>query len=178
MPEIKGISIPNMTEDRKEKFWSKVALTANMDICWLWNGEVKDIKKPYGRFRIDNKYYSATRISFFLCKENPNQFHVLHTCDNPKCVNPNHLFLGTNNDNVQDKVSKGRQARNVAWNKGISTGFLGVKNPAVVLTESQVIKIRNSYVKGVLGTHKLGRMFGVSKQTINDIISKKTWKHI
>jgi hypothetical protein len=104
---------PDITEPimtRLEMFESKVYYS--LDGCHYWLASIN--KKGYGNFRI-NKSRSmgkAHRASYVLYKgEIPKGMQVLHRCDNPSCVNPNHLFLGTNSDNVADKVAKNRQHR-------------------------------------------------------------------
>lgn len=84
-------------------------ILAGPDECWLWFGS----KDPdgYGNFKIDGKQTRANRISYLIHKGDFDPaLYVLHTCDNPPCVNPNHLFLGTKQDNTEDMKSKGRHA--------------------------------------------------------------------
>lgn len=82
------------------KFWTRVKKTSK---CWLWIGDKNE--KGYGRYNNQK----AHRISFSIHnKKLIGNFHVLHRCDNPSCVNPLHLFLGTHKDNMQDKILKRR----------------------------------------------------------------------
>jgi hypothetical protein len=75
--------------------------------CWEWQGKLDCY--GYGVFKVGDKSYKAHRYSYELYKDSfDKSLHVLHRCDNPRCVNPDHLFLGTNRDNIQDKVNKGR----------------------------------------------------------------------
>lgn len=89
--------------------------------------------------------------------------HVCHTCDNPSCVNPDHLFLGTMSENMKDKIKKGRNPR-------------GEKSGLAVLSEKEVLEIRSIYP--ALSCKKLGEKYGVNGNTIFDIIKRRTWTHI
>lgn len=90
----------------QERFNNKVLFCANG--CWEWQGELD--RYGYGKFRCGVHILKAHRYSYELAYgEFDKSLHVLHKCDNPKCVNPAHLFLGTNQDNIADKIQKGRQ---------------------------------------------------------------------
>jgi hypothetical protein len=95
----------------------------------------------------------------------PAEMDVLHSCDNPPCVNPDHLFLGTQRDNNQDMIAKGRQAR-------------GETNGRAKLTEADIASIRERYGAGRASIKSLGEEFGVTKATIRDVASGRTWKHV
>lgn len=132
--------------------------------CWLWNGSVNSW--GYGR-TINNisPERAAHRISFHLHKGPiPRGLLVLHSCDVPRCCNPEHLFLGTNADNMRDMVRKGRRpARR------------GERSSAAKLTAAQVNEIRSSYeLKQTVSS--LSRRFGVSRRTIKFILDGVTWK--
>jgi hypothetical protein len=90
----------------RKRFWSKVSNT-NQKGCWIWQGTVKG-KMGYGGFYYRGKNISAHRYAYYLKtkKTIPKNMCVLHKCDNPRCVNPNHLWLGTNDDNVRDRDKK------------------------------------------------------------------------
>lgn len=90
-----------------ERFWSKVDKSGD---CWEWVGYLNE--KGYGKFRLNNKLQRAHRISYALkYGAIPEGMLVCHRCDNPKCVNPEHLFIGTTTDNARDSISKGRRPK-------------------------------------------------------------------
>lgn len=145
------------------RFWTRVTLG---DGCWLWHGA----HQPDGRGAIGYKgeLTTAPRISWLLhFGEIPNGLHVLHKCDVPACVRPEHLFLGTNLDNIKDAQAKGRL-------KGVGRGTRGEKSPSAKLRESDIIKIRAE-----TGTLKsIGELYGVSLAAIHKIRKRKSWAHI
>lgn len=86
-----------------ERFWARVTKSEG---CWIWDVLATN---GYGTFMVDRKPYKAHRYAYLLThNELPDDLHVCHKCDNPSCVNPDHLFLGTRKDNMQDMVAKGR----------------------------------------------------------------------
>lgn len=151
-----------------ELFWSKVAFTANPDKCWEWGG-YKDAN-GYGRFSHKGLGKSSKlchRVAWTLVYgEVLNNLFVCHDCDNPSCVNPNHLFLGTHTDNMRDMIKKGR------GRKAIMTGE---KNPAVKLTIEKVDSIRERYAGGGVSKAQLAREMGVDPKTIYNIVTNKKW---
>lgn len=164
--------IPEIKESDLQRFWSKVAITANDNFCWNWNGTNRDSKKPYGRmiFMKNGKpnLYSTHRVSYKINYGiDPKEFHVLHTCDNPKCVNPKHLFLGTNADNVKDKVSKKRQARNIAWNKGKNMPEYNLWNNNISkCSEDDYVEMKRMYENGEGSTNSISEKYGCAKKSL------------
>lgn len=133
--------------------------------CFLWAGNQRK-KQGYGGFRLLGKMELAHRVSYALYKGPIKDKHVLHTCDNPNCVNPDHLFIGTHQDNMTDMKNKGR---------GVSHN--GSKHYASKFTENQVKYIKYLLTQGVKQI-TIALMYRVHKGTIQGIASGKTWKHV
>lgn len=95
------------SEEFVSKFWSRVDKSGD---CWLWTAgsASTDPKLQYGKIGVGKKRQYAHRVSWILAYGDPGSLHVLHKCDNPKCVRPDHLFLGTHVDNMKDRDQKGR----------------------------------------------------------------------
>lgn len=146
------------------RFEAKVEKT---DGCWRWLGAKHG--KGYGHFKMptgkgDGRIEKAHRTAYNLyVGEIPDGLMVLHRCDNPSCVNPDHLFLGTNDDNMKDMVAKGR-----------GNGPRGEEQHFARLTEQAVESIRSSGKSGVA----LAAQHKVSPATISDVRNRKTWRHI
>jgi hypothetical protein len=139
----------------EERFFTKVNKT---NTCWLWTaGKDYDL---YGAFKVNGIQYRSHRYSYELhFGEIPKGMCVCHACDNPSCVNPEHLFLGTNVENTADRNNKGRTAKRIGHWKA-------------KLTEEDVVFIRSS----PLGHSELGRQFDVCPQTIFKIRNNLLWK--
>lgn len=143
-----------------EKFWKKVKKTDDPNECWIWTGYKH---RGYGYIRTSRSNLRCHRVVYEITfGEIPEGLIICHKCDNPACVNPNHLFLGTTKDNIDDKVKKGRQSKR--------------ESAPHKLTEKQVKEIRERYIPGVITQTQLGKEFGVSQRAIHKIINRKTWK--
>lgn len=149
------------------RFWAKVQKLSEPNGCWIWiASQSKDL---YGKFKIfeqGKKVDIRAHVyswQLFSGRPVPKGIQVCHTCDHPYCVNPNHLFLGTNKDNVDDMVQKERQAR-------------GEKCGNSILNAHQVKEIRELH--STMGTVKLSLKYNVSPSNISDIIYRRSWKHI
>lgn len=148
------------------RFWSKVKKTAT---CWLWMAGTSPA--GYGRLGQGGQgSMLAHRYAYELTRGPiPKGLFVLHSCDTPPCVRPDHLFLGTHQDNMDDMNRKGRHSR---------VGLKGVMNPRSVLTEDDVRAIRELY-RGRRGElTALSKRFGVSRPVIGAILKRQRWTHI
>jgi len=147
--------------------------------CWIWTGSKN--KHGYGRTKINGKHIFAHRLSWKIHFGEPSEsLMVCHHCDNPACVNPSHLFLGTARDNRVDADAKGRTAiGDRHWSKLNPDSIpRGEKSGASKLKTKDVIEIREMYSPWKFGSHKIAKIFGVSKPTVRRVLNKKTWAHV
>jgi hypothetical protein len=151
--------------------WSKVEQKGT-DECWPWKGWVsqgKRNKEPYGRLQINGKSYYAHRVIYALCHPGEIELNapdianehgfVLHTCDNPLCCNPNHLYLGDHDRNMRDKVERGRSNY---WGNS-------VHSPKAKLTADQVRTIRKMHKSGV-PFKDIAAFYKVSRSCITHVV--------
>jgi len=152
------------TVGRYGDFWSKVDKSAGPDGCWIWLGQIGHL--GYGYVRRGKGRTMAHRRSWELTKGIiPDGLLALHRCDNPPCVNPAHLFLGTHIDNSNDKVSKGRQ-----WHP------TGEVNGRSKVTIEQIAMIRALHRTGTCTLVEIGKTFNLSKGHIHRIVNNNAWK--
>lgn len=157
-----GRILPYSDTERREAFISKVAMIPFHE-CWEWMGAT--YTKGYGQFASDCAHRWSWRIHRGPI---PRGLHVLHRCDNRTCVNPDHLFLGTNLDNVRDMDAKGRRVVVVQR---------GEKCWRAKLTPEQVVEIRSLF-QGGTNRGRLSRQFGVTWQAIDAIVNRRCWRHV
>ncbi len=151
-----------------DRFYKKVSVSV-ISPCWLWEGSFNN--KGYGWFNRAGKVELAHRASWILhYGEIPPGMSVLHKCDVRNCVNPDHLFIGTPKQNMQDCSNKGRLSINLPFYKGEQHGM-------AKLTDDSVREIRVRYAQGE-SSRKLGKEFGVSQTTVLDAVNKILWKHV
>jgi hypothetical protein len=151
-----------------DRFYNYLPDVLDENKCWEWKGAIDAY--GYGSFSLNKKTYKSHRLMYEIYYSKPlKDLHCLHKCDNPSCVNPLHLFAGTNYDNMRDKVIKGR----------CYTGHQkGEHNGASKLKDNDVIQIRELYNIQNYTTIKLGKMYGVHRSTISYIVNNKTYKHL
>lgn len=139
-----------------EHFWQLVDKSGD---CWIWT-RYKD-SDGYGR--VGKKHVLAHRYAYQITNGLiPSGMEVCHSCDNPACVNPAHLWLGTHKENVHDSISKGR--------------FFREEARKTKLTSNQVQEIRTRYDAGGISQSALAREYGASVSTIRFAVHRKTWK--
>lgn len=172
----------NERDKERERFFGYVNKT---ETCWEWTGA---LWFGYGIFwtaggRNDGRKVQAHRFSWELhAGEIPEEMNVLHHCDNRRCVRPDHLFLGTHDDNMKDKVAKGRSACAANGNHGTITKphriARGTRNGNAKLTDDDIRSIRENYGKSGNSSYVLADRYGVSKTMILNIVNNKVWRHI
>lgn len=154
----------------RERFWLKVKI-GQPDECWNWKGWINHcygyfvVRVYIPSYKSKSFNFEVHRIAYFLTHgELPEGMCVCHKCDNRKCANPNHLFLGTYQDNSSDMVSKGRQK-------------VGEQLPRTKLTAKDVYEIRRLRKTG-LSKYRIAKMFKITTGTILFMERGVTWKHL
>lgn len=177
--------------DVEFRFWNMVNVRGDDD-CWEWTAYKN--KDGYGRITIE-KGVKMLSHRFSWEKANnqkiPDGLIVMHSCDNPPCVNPNHLSVGSCGDNNKDKMRKGRCSKisgsdHPLWGKPLpaetrqklSDAKLGEKHNLSKTNDSEVREIRRLYKTGRYTQKELGKMFGLSRPNISSIVLRKTWTHV
>lgn len=154
----------------ESRFWSYVEKT---ETCWLWTGTLT--ANGYGRLRVGRKKVLAHRLAYELTNGPiPVGIRACHDCDKNypvgdttyrRCVRPDHLFLGTDADNMADSKRKGRNAR-------------GERGGMARFTEAQILEMRRRYKVGGVTQRKLAAEYGTSQTVVWGILSGRTWKHL
>jgi hypothetical protein len=170
---VKGVprKFARRHHDRRSKvpfeirFWRKVEKSSKKNGCWLWMGSRYNPPWDYGLLKIDNKTKKAHRVAYELSHGSiSDDLDVCHTCDNPPCVRPDHLFAGSGLENIQDRNRKGRQAK-------------GEKIHTAKLTENDVLEIRSLRGKGMTYV-ELSESFGVGVDYMGALCRGKYWRHL
>lgn len=147
-----------------DRFWSKVDKSKGYLGCWNWTGGF--LSTGYGQFTINHNTFLAHRVSFEMMYGSmiDQKPCVCHTCDNRKCVNPLHLFIGTYKDNRDDCIKKNRNCKGSMFRHS-------------KLTEGQIPAIRN-LIDLNLPLEEIAKSFNVNRGTIHNIKTRTTWKHV
>ena len=176
IPDMSGLLGPNSGTlhglTLKQRFWLKVDCS---DECWVWTGAVSS--HGYGRIKNDPgmlpPVLQANRLAWELTQGPiPQDLKVCHTCDNPPCVRPSHLFLGTHSDNMLDAVAKGRHRRYTG------EAAKGEDHPHAVLTEDREPIPRRSCSRAGAPWDRRRRISRTSSGQVARICSRKVWAHV
>ena len=146
----------------EDRLWEKVERKESG--CWEWTGP----RMPRGYGVVNTRSGGtalAHRLSYMLFHGDPGDKSVLHSCDNPPCINPSHLWLGTQKDNIEDMVKKGRACN-------------GERQGSSVLMDQDVRQIRKAYSLGRISQKVLAEEYGVSQTLVSQIVLRKIWRHI
>lgn len=169
-----------------ENFWMRVRIDSPTN-CWEWIGS--KYKRGYGHFTVKtngkthNFYAHRLAVELFPGREGTTVGKVvMHKCDNPSCCNPFHLSVGTQKENMEDMISKGRSSRGKKREQG--NFAKGETVASSKLTEETVKQIRSEYLHGIAG-HKsntsltgLATKYGIAFQTVSKIVNRQSWRHI
>ncbi len=157
--QIQTSPLPTMSQKDIDRFWSMVSKQGSGD-CWEWTAGT--YRRGYGAFHLNNRSFGAHRIAYYLAMGiDPQGLCVCHSCDNPPCCNPAHLWTGTHLDNNLDMKAKGR-----------------LEQGGRKLNESDVRTIRKLYKAGNVFERELGAMFGVTQKNISHIITRRNWPNV
>jgi hypothetical protein len=152
------------------ELWETLLTIPSTDDCIVRPHACMSGPRPYGQVQYDGKLWYVHRLVYVLhIGPIPEGHDVCHSCDNPPCFNPQHLFSGTRQDNMMDAANKGRMPKRK-----------GEHAPYVILTEAQVREIRAIYrphTRG-LGHKSLAKRYGVSEGAVQNVILRRTWRHI
>ena len=164
----------NLTDSDIARFWSYVNKNFSSSRCWEWTGTKTEF--GYGHFNLwrNGKTINlkSHRVSWFLSfGAIPQGKFICHKCDNPACVNPNHLFVGTHKENMADMAKKGR-------NRSAIPRVHGAKHPLHKLTAEQVREIKQRYSSGGISQGQLASEYGVTRARIQLVVSGKGWKYL
>jgi hypothetical protein len=152
-----------------DRFWAQVDKSGG---CWTWTGGL--MSAGYGNFRLAGQMRGAHRVAWELTNGPvPGEMWVLHTCDNPPCVNPSHLWLGTARDNNRDCLVKGRHGSVTHPESQVR----GRRAAAAKLTERDVVAIRTRFRSGETSA-ALSRSFGVTRAAVRKVVLRRSWAHV
>lgn len=162
-------------QDTAQRFISKIVPLPSG--CWHYEGPRG--RAGYGSFSVGHKTYAAHRFAYQLANGvNPGKLLVCHRCDNPPCVNPAHLFLGTTQDNIADKLAKGRQRGAEGDRHGSKTHperiARGTQLPQTQLDEDAIRQIRAMHERG-MSQAAIGKLFGVCSSNIGKVVRGESW---
>jgi len=175
-----------ITPEIEAKFWSNVnkdgpvpAHMPHLGRCWVWMGCKH--RQGYGLFSVCGEHDMAHRFAYRIAFKQKPQLCVLHHCDNTSCVNPNHLWLGTQLQNIKDRDAKGRQValKGDDHYARVHPEKLarGERTGMAKLTNAKIVTIRQRASAGDCRYH-LAKEFHVSWHTIERVVNRSTWNHV
>jgi hypothetical protein len=172
LPHLENRKMPKETKIQTiERFMENVNQKENS--CWEWTA---GLRNGYGNFSYKGKDKYAHRISYMLFKnEAPDNKYVCHHCDNPKCVNPDHLFLGTQKDNMRDSNIKKRDKWSAETRRKVMPDGTYHNQK---FKPDEIRYIRSEYQKDGVTLKKLANEFNTDKKAISRIVNYKTYKYI
>ena len=164
-----------MVMTTEKRFFLKVKKTKS---CWNWTAYKTE--KGYGKFGFRGTMARAHRVSWILnYGEIPRALFVLHSCDNRSCVNPKHLFLGTQADNIRDMDAKGRRSRGEKHSKYVLEKVLkGIDHPRSKLSWEDCEEIKHRHAQGVKSVRAISRDMGISHTLANKAIHGIHWSQL
>ena len=176
----------------EERFWQKVVVADDPDGCWGWTASFR--RGGYGQLSARNpqsrpRVVTASRASYEIhFGPVPHGMLVLHSCDNPACTNPRHLFLGTSADNSKDMVAKGRYVHgrrlqfprgHVYWStRNRDKIARGTRHGNSKLTDAVIREIRDLYAMGGITYDEIAARFNISGSAVCLIVKRKRWSHV
>lgn len=147
----------------EDRFWSKVGKSVEPNACWPWVAGI--FPSGYGAFTMpDGSCRRAHRVAWTLDKGDPGELFVLHKCDNRKCCNPGHLYVGTHDDNMKDKTER--------------SSYRGEIHHKSKMTEDSVRELRTRYSNGGITLKELGAEYGINKASVRSIVNLEHWRHV
>lgn len=173
LTQSEAVSKGNLFPEKEvSKFWGRVRKT---DGCWIWTGFQNE--HGYGRVRFNGKMTLSNRISWMIHHGDiASKMCVCHRCDNPQCVNPSHLFLGTQVENIADRQAKGRQASGDRSGARTRPDLVprGERSGRTTLKNADVLEIRRLWAGGH-PQKAIAAQFGISRNGVSCIVNGKRW---
>ena len=165
-----SLAAPPLAQPAAQRFWNSVDKGDGAG-CWSWTAGTDD--RGYGRITCElGRCVPASRYSWYLHQGPiPADAFVCHHCDNPTCIRPDHLFLGTHADNMADMDAKGRRRSGTRSQNGS-------QNFSAKLTENDVADMRHRYTGATGQQAALAREYGISRSTVSEILLGRRWRHV